>query len=37
MLLGQKIRKNFPFGMKFKFQPEFKLEILEAELFSNMS
>jgi hypothetical protein len=36
MLIEYKVRNNFPFRIKFKFEIEFELKILEAELFFNL-
>jgi hypothetical protein len=35
-LMECRIRNNFPFGSKFKFEREFNLKILEAKLLLNL-
>jgi hypothetical protein len=37
MLLDSKIRNNFPFEIKFKFETEFELKILEEEPFLKLN
>jgi hypothetical protein len=36
-LIDRKIRNNFPFGSKFKFQTKFELKFLEVKLLLNLN